>query len=109
MNKIPQKIKDQLAKDPFMLRCVMKNEWCAGRIEWDHVLKFANKQVQEAFAIVPQCNFHHRGGGLNREYTEYVAFTRLTDDEFFQMCNKYPRSNWPQLRKYLFKKYGKKT
>jgi len=102
---IPQKIRQKLASDPRMKRCCMPN--CARKeIEWDHSFNYAGKSIQEAWAINPLCQYHHRGanGTLQsgvREWTEYISLQRAEWEDLA----KYPRKNWPQLVSYLKGKY----
>jgi len=74
---------------------------CDGRITWEHALKYAGKQVQERFAIIPLCWYHHLGAGLNKRFNEYCALLRATASDFA----KYPKANWPQLFEALQKAY----
>jgi len=101
MSPIPPRIRAKLAEDPFMKVCCMPG--CGEiKVEWDHVWKYNNRQVQEVFSIVPLCTFHHRLGGLDRPYTQWVSLQRATDEELA----KYPRVDWKQLRSYLDAKYS---
>lgn len=73
MATIPQKIRYTLANDPFMRRCIHDNADCEARIEWEHALTFAGKQVQEVWAIIPCCTYHHRKNGLNKRFNRFIA------------------------------------
>jgi len=83
-----------------MAHCIYPG--CAGKPEWEHACLYQNKRVQEAWAIVPCCTFHHRGAGLDKRYNEWVALNRATDAEL----NKYQKANWIQKRNYLNTVYG---
>ena len=98
---IPPKIREQLANDPFMKRCIYHNSDCSDRVEWEHALYYSGKKIQETFAIVPCCTYHHRGAGLNKEFNQAIALSRATDEDLA----KYPRANFQQMKKYLIKKY----
>lgn len=63
MNPIPLKIRNFLSKDPEMKRCLINDQDCQGRVEWDHLFEYAGRQINEWWAIAPLCWFHHRGGG----------------------------------------------
>jgi len=106
MRPIPPGLKRQLNDDPFMAVCIYDNALCEGRVEWDHVFIWAGRQVNEWFAILPVCYYHHRGGGMDRKYTEYVALSRVDDVQLFEIQKKYPRADWIGLKKRLVKKYG---
>src|SRR3990172_48879 len=99
MRPIPPKLRKQIADDPFMARCI--HEGCGGKPEWEHALIYGGKQVNEAWAIVPACEFHHRGAGLDKEYNQFIALMRASYNDL----NKYPKSDWIALRQYLKTKY----
>jgi len=95
MAPIPAKIKRLLSYDPFMKQCIY--EGCAGIPEWDHAFTYAGNQIQEVWAIVPACEYHHRGPGFNKRYNQFRALQRATSDDLA----KYPRSNWLGLMQHL--------
>ena len=90
MRPIPQKLRKEIADDPFMWVCIRKNEDCAGRITWEHAFIYAGKQVNEKWAIVPLCYYHHLGKGLDKRFNQKVALSRATPEDLA----KYPRKNW---------------
>lgn len=88
MNRIPEKLRAELAADPEYTRCSLQGyEPCDGRITWEHVFTFAGKQVQERWAIIPLCERHHGvglyadQGTLNKRRNQWVALNRATDVE----------------------------
>lgn len=85
-----------------MKHCIYKG--CSGRPEWEHAMLYAGKQVNEAWAILPVCEYHHRGKGLNKEFNHHIALQRVTDDELSKFAKS--REIWIQDRKYLQGKYG---
>jgi hypothetical protein len=97
MRPIPKKMKEELAKDPFMKLCIHNNEECSGRIEWEHAWTYAGKQINEIWAIVPVCYMHHRGGKLDKDYNRYVSLLRASEEDL----KKYPRKNWKQIKNKL--------
>lgn len=102
MRRIPETLREQIASDPFMKTCIRKHEnTCSGRITWEHCFTYAGKQINEAWAIVPLCVYHHLGNGFDKEYGQYIALTRASEDEL----SKYPRVNWQQLKQYLVNRY----
>ncbi|MDP2654911.1 MAG: hypothetical protein Q8Q08_12895 [Candidatus Omnitrophota bacterium] len=107
MNKMPKALRARLAADPYMRQCARDGPDCDGRVTWEHSLYARGRQLQEAFAIVPLCHFHHLGKGLNKELNRHLAYQRATDADF----DKYPRSSaaWRQEKKYLEGKYGNAT
>ena len=97
MNNMPSKLRAQLAEDPYYKRCARKSGQCDGRITWEHALLYAGKQVQERFAIIPLCVFHHLGSGMVKWVNELIALRRATPEDFAR----YSRANWPQRLKML--------
>ncbi len=91
-----------LATDPFMKQCARRNDTgCDGRVTWEHALYYAGKQVQAWFAIVPLCEYHHLGAGLNKEKNQAIALSRALPEDLSQ----YPKADWMQKRQYLMDKY----
>lgn len=100
MRPIPPKLRAQIVADPFMLRCI--HTGCTEKPEWEHAFIYAGKQVNEAWAIVPVCVYHHRGAGLDKQFNQFVALNRASKDDLA----KYPRTDWEQLLTHLTQKYG---
>ena len=52
---------------------------CEGRITWEHALIYGGSQIDEAWAILGICEFHHAvnrhqdGKGMNKEKHEWLA------------------------------------
>ena len=97
MNKIPPKLKAQIAKDPFYKKCIHAHcsmtSPCSGRITWEHAWLYAGRQIQEKWAIVPCCEKHNIGvSGIDKLYNQYRALLRATPQEL----KKYPKKNWQQ-------------
>lgn len=109
---IPSKIREYLAKDKFMTKCIHRyleeSDCCEGRIEWEHAFLYAGKQINEKWSIVPCCTYHHRGNGLVKDYNRYIALLRSLN-VFKELTNKYYKYNWRQELNYLENKYGKRT
>ena len=102
MRPIPAKLSAQLQYDPFMRICCRKDGGCSGRVTWEHCWIFAGKQINERWAIVPLCEFHHLGKGLDKDYGRWVSLGRATEAEL----TKYPRYPWKTHKNYLDAKYG---
>lgn len=93
-----------------MTRCGRESEGdCQGRIEYHHALIERNKRLQEAFAIVSACTYHHRGAGKNDAKWRLIAYKNASAEDF----EKHPKSRarWEQEMRYLTTKYaeGKQT
>lgn len=101
MRPLSKRVKNIIGTDPFYRTCFRKHEGdCMGRIQMDHVFKYAGKQIDEAWAILPTCYAHHILR-LDRPYSEYIALGRATDDDLA----KYPKKDWQTLKAYLNTKY----
>jgi hypothetical protein len=65
------KARRELSRDPYYQTRARENHECQGQITWEHALTYAGRQIQERFAIIPLCEFHHSvsqfrdGGGMN--------------------------------------------
>jgi hypothetical protein len=98
MNNTPQWIKDEWDKVPReKLRCVRAAEGdCKGRLTKEHALEYAGRQIQELWAILDMCAFHHAvdrfqdGGKMMKKVHGVIAAHQATEKELA----KYPRKNW---------------
>lgn len=109
MNNIPKKLREKLSKSKFMEMCIFHykdpNHQCGGRVEWEHVWQYANRQIQEEFSIMPVCSDWHRGNfGTTKEkdWHKFVSLLVATDDELAR----YPRKDWRQEWLALCVKYS---
>ncbi len=90
MRPIPQKLKDEILSDLYYKKCCRKNHDCKGRITWEHAFIYAGRQINEKWAIIPLCVYHHLGEGLDKRLNEIIAVSRATPEDLA----KYPRKNW---------------
>lgn len=90
MNKIPENLRNELIGDSYYLRCTRSGPDCRGRITWEHTFIYAGKQIQEKWAIIPLCWFHHLGAGLNKGLNKIIATKRTNESD----RKKYPKINW---------------
>jgi hypothetical protein len=96
MNNMPPALRRKLSEDPYYKTCARANADCEGRITWEHALTYAGRQVQEHFAIIPLCAFHHSvdqfqdGRGLNKRINVEIAMGRATEVD----RRKYPLLPW---------------
>lgn len=93
------KLREEMASDSYYSRCARFDADCRGRITWEHALIYAGRQVNEKFAIIPLCVYHHLGAGLVKKENQRIALERATDDDL----KKYPRLR--QLKEYLTSSY----
>lgn len=108
MRPISQKVKEKLDAEPDI--CALKDKNCAGRITYEHCLTYAGRQIDEAWAIIKICAWHHSvdefqdSGGLNKEKNIWVALNKATDEELL----KYSKCiDYIKMRDRLNHKYGK--
>jgi len=87
MKAIPKKVKDDISSDPYYKSCAREDSLCDGKLTWEHAIIYAGRQVQEKWAIIPLCEYHHSVnkyqdiGGLDKRENERIAYNRATDDE----------------------------
>ena len=113
MRKLGSHVKEEIENNPYYRKCARADMFndhdCRGRITMEHALIYAGRQIDEIFAVIPLCAYSHSvdefqdGGILNKEKNEYIAISRMTEED----KQKYPRFNWNQRFSYLTKKYGK--
>lgn len=111
---IPLKLREKMASDGSMLHCI-HGSGCGGvivspgqiRIEWEHAFLYAGKKIQEEWAIVPCCTYHHRGSGLDKDYNRYCSLVKAIKiyGSLDVIQQKYPKKNWLQEWEYLKNKY----
>lgn len=100
---IPEKLKQELLKNPYYRICARKGDDCDGRITFEHAFIYAGKQIQEEWAIIPLCWYHHLGKGLNKEINHYIALSRA---DLRDLRKRMPKKDWSQMFSYLNKKYA---
>lgn len=88
--------------DPYYKVCARRGLDCSGRITMEHSLIYAGRQIDEVWAIIPLCVYHHLGEGLNKELNQYISLQRATKEDLA----KYPRKNWVQMFVYLRGKFA---
>jgi len=86
-------MREQLADDPFMHRCIINDALCEGRIEWNHSFTYGGRRQNELWAILPMCHRHHGEEAKWRPLIEQVMRKRI---KHFNATNdfaaKYPQS-----------------
>lgn len=102
MSPIPPTVKAEILADPYYKQCARASEMeCDGRVTWEHAWIYAGKQIQERWAIVPLCVYHHLGAGLEKHLNQYLSLQRATPEDLA----KYPKKNWAQEYSFLSSKY----
>jgi hypothetical protein len=111
MRKISQKVKESLLKEPDV--CARADDGnCGGRITWEHVAIYAGKQIDEVWAIIHLCEYHHDvntyqgNGDLQKEKNMWIALNRASDSELLMYSK---AIDYIRMRETLNKKYGKCT
>jgi len=95
MKSIPLPLRKKLAEEKRMKRCERSNSECKGRITWEHCWTYAGRQIQEPWAIISLCEYHHLGNGLDKRINKYISLLYATDQELA----KYPNKNWKEERR----------
>ena len=103
MRPIPPKLRERMAADPYYKGCARADFECRGRITWEHAFTYAGKQINEFWAIIPLCEYHHLGEGLNKAVNQIIAARRATKED----RKKYPHINWAYLDKLILPKTAK--
>lgn len=99
---IPTALRDDMSKDSFYSFCAREGEECKGRITWEHAWIYAGKQINEKWAIIPLCEYHHLGAGLEKEFNRYIALSRANIEDIEKRM---PKKNWRQQLKHLSSVY----
>lgn len=107
---IPLKMREQMNDNPFYKNCCYAYFTgdcnCSGKIEFHHNLKWAGTRVNEIFAILPVCQYHHRLADTTevRMVLDWIMLNRATDNEL-QVYSK--AENYFEKKQRLNKLYGK--
>lgn len=109
MNNTPQSLKDKWSKNPAKV-CMRADEGnCKGRLTKEHAIIYAGKQLQEDWAILDICEYHHGvnnyqdRGDLNKEKHHWLALNRATDEQLLAISK---AENYIAKRDRLNKIYG---
>lgn len=95
MNNVPEKLRRKWRKEDWRGEarvCLRAEEGnCAGRVTKEHALMYAGKQVQEEWAILDICAYHHEvdrfqdGGGINKEKHVWIALNRAPEERLREL------------------------
>jgi hypothetical protein len=107
---IPKSLLSDILNDRYYRNCIRYKEGtCRGRITFEHTEIYKGRQIQEKWAIVPLCSYHHAVleyqdcGDFNKELGQAVALNRATDKEL----EKYSKTiDYKRRRDYLKQKYA---
>lgn len=88
MNNVPKRIRKHWSSNTEKSVCLRADEGnCAGRLTKEHAIIYAGKQLQEEWAILDICEYHHGvnkfmdTGHLDKQKHVWIALNRATDDE----------------------------
>jgi len=98
MTPIPPALRKEMSEDEYYTRCARADFDCRGRITWEHAWIYGGRQIQEKWAIIPLCVFHHLGAGLDKHENQRIALSRATEEELA----KYPKKDWEYEKSYLY-------
>lgn len=114
MNNMPAKLRKTLHNDDFYHSCAragLRGHVCEGRITWNHALIIAGRQVQEWWAIVPECEKSHGVGRFqdlndhDPELSLWIALNRAPDARLEELT-RLGGMDYLHRRDYLNSKYG---
>jgi hypothetical protein len=113
MNNVPAKLRKQwkLEDDSGHIRVCMRSEEgnCQGRLTKEHAIIYAGKQLQEDWAILDICAFHHGVdkfqdcGNLDKEKHIWIALNRAPEARLRELSKGEDKI---ALRDRLNAKYG---
>lgn len=102
MSPIPKAMRKQMSEDPYYRKCARASIVCDGRITWEHVFCYAGRQIQEIWAIIPLCVYHHLDAGMKKPINELISLRRATPQDLA----KYPNTKWDLIRKNREREFG---
>lgn len=105
MRPLSEKLRLDFTADPNYAFCALRDGQCSSKVEWHHVFTYAGRQINERWAIVPACQYHHRNVSKYGDCFKLVALLRATDEELA----KYPKFDFPALRFSLMMRYQNRT
>jgi hypothetical protein len=107
MRPIPLKMRQIIDGDLFFKRCLI----CGRLPEINHNFEYADRQINEIWALTPLCERDHRKSNIcyhlnntTREMVDLCALMRATKADFA----KYPRRKWNDELNYLQRHYPEK-
>lgn len=103
MRGIPAKLRKLLENMPRMKICEARYRdqgACVGRIQWHHVWEYAGRQINEHWAILGACEYHHFRVKTSRHVKELFERRSLEIATKIELA-KYPKKCWNQIKAYL--------
>lgn len=107
MRAISPKVKEKILERPQICARHLEGT-CKGNLTWEHAIIHAGRQLDEAWAIIILCEYHHAvnnyqdNGDLKKELNVFYALNQATDEELKRVSK---AINYLELRTRLNKKY----
>lgn len=109
MRVISTRVRKVINEDPYYRSCARwRDGGCTHHITMEHTLIYGGSQIDEVWAIIPLCTYHHAvnecqdGTGLDKKKNVWIALNRATDEDL----QKYPRRDFINERLTLNIIYG---
>lgn len=80
MRKIPEKLRMEMANDPFYKACAVTGR-TDQKIDWHHNLIYAGRQVNEKWCIIPLSKDVHDKIEIWKDHVDRIMLNRATDQE----------------------------
>ena len=113
MYNVPQKLRKQWSMEDLLgiqRICMRADEGnCTGRLTKEHAFYYAGKQLQEDWAILDLCAYHHEvdefqdSGGVDKEKHLWIALNRAPEARLKELGK---AVDYLALRNHLNAKYG---
>jgi len=101
--RIPEQIKQEIADSKLNEKCCLWNFDCSGRIQWHHNLIHKGKRVNEPWAILGVCEWHHQRESTYKNELNWIMLNRATDEQL----QEYSKAvDYVALKQRLNKHYG---
>jgi len=110
MRPLTPKLKREIDENPYFKVCARRNDDCDGRITIEHAFIYAGRQINEIWALLPLCEYHHsigkhmEDGELDKRMNQLLCLRRATREDL----KKYPNVDWEKLKNNL-ENYARKT
>jgi len=103
MRPIPKKIREQITNDAFMTQCCFTG---SSQIVWEHAFKYAGKQINEVWAIIPVIpEYNNDNQGMQKDKNKAIAYLRLlfSDPLYYEEQKSKYNINDFEIVSYLWK------
>jgi len=106
MRKISNKVKQIVCAREQV--CARLCSDCRGSNTFEHAIIYAGRQLDEAWAIVILCEYHHAvnnyqdGGDLDKEINMWLALNQATEEELRAVSK---ATDYVRMRERLNQKY----